>query len=364
MIIESVIRVAWILCFCSMLPLACQSVDRAVVRADQTPDPAATQLASRVASLLPRRATVSIETRSLAQLPPPAWSNFPSRFQDELRKAGVQASGVPAAAVPTTTTPPEARVRVTLAEDAHGLLLVAEVFTGDNRQVAMLPWNVPPSAQPNPPVSINKKLLWAQEDPILDVLLQDSDTEMLVLGVDSIASYRLTDGKWVAVSTATLALPRPMPRDPRGRIVATPEGFQAFLPAATCTGAWTPELKVTCAIGTVTWPGTPGTRWLADRNVLLGDAASSSFEGWGSDQAAIADPCGGQAIVADSPGNEHDSVRVYQVASGQATPLSDALPLPGPVTALWPEGNEATVVVHNLQTGEYEASRLGVACTQ
>jgi hypothetical protein len=40
--------------------------------------------------------------------------------------------------------------------------------------------------------------------------------------------------------------------------------------------------------------------------------------------------------------------------------------LPGPVTALWAAetGREVTLVVHNLQTGQYEASRLGLACAQ
>lgn len=375
---ESVIGPGWILCFCSVLPLACQTSDRAADRAadrtaNQTPDPAAAQLASRIASLLPRRTTVSIETRSLAQLPPPEWSKFPSRFQDELRKAGVQISGGLAAAVSTATTPPEARVRVTLSEDTDGLLLVAEVVTGvgDKRQIAILPWNVPPSGQPNPQVSITKKLLWGQEDPILDVLLAHSDSQMLILSVNSIASYRLTDGKWTAISAASLALPRPMPRDPRGRLELTPAGFRAYLPDGTCDGALQPkasqpELTLTCSSDIASWQDAP-VRWAPDRNVLQPETASPSFEGWGSDTAGISDPCGsGQAVIADSPNNEHDSVRAYQIVDGQATPMSDPVPLPGPVTALWPEpsGREAIVVVHNLQTGEYEASRLGVACTQ
>lgn len=360
---ELVIRAAWTLCLCSTLPLACQTVDRG---AELAPDPAVTQLATRIASLLPRRARVSIESRSLAQLSPPEWSKFPSRLQDELRKAGVQVSGVPAAAVPTATTPPEASVRVTLSEDAHGLLLIAEVTTGDSRQVAMVPWNVPAATQPNPQVSITKKLLWAQEDPILDVLLADSDSEMLVLGVNSLASYGVTDGKWTAVSSAALALPRPMPRDPRGRLEPTPAGFRAYLPEGTCDGMWQPELKLSCSGEVAVWQHRP-VRWTPDRNVLQPDNASPNFEGWGSDSAGIADPCGsGQALVADSPSNEHDSVRAYQLADGQATPVSDPAPLPGPVTALWPmaSGREAIIVVHNLQTGEYEASRLGVACSQ
>jgi hypothetical protein len=359
----------WILCLCSTLPLACQPLGQAVGRAvNQTPDAtpiAAAQLASRIASLLPRGTTVSIETRNLARLPPPEWSKFPSRLEDELRKAGLQISGLPAAAGPTATTPPEARVRVTLADDAQGLLLVAEVFTGpggDNRQVAMVPWNVAPATQPNPRVSITKSPLWTQESPILDVLLADSNSEILVLGVNSIASYRLMDGKWSAVSSASLALPRPMPRDPRGRLEETPGGFRAYLPVGTCEGTLAPELKVACAPGTAAWQSAP-VRWVADRNVLEPYPPAPPIEGVGSDAAGIADPCGGDTLtIADSPDSEQDSIRVYQLAA----PASEALALPGPVTALWPlaAGREAILVVHNLQTGEYEASRLGVACSQ
>jgi hypothetical protein len=324
------------------------------------------QLASRIASLLPRRATVSIETRSLAQFPPAAWSSFPSQLQDELRKAGIQISGVPAGAVPTGTTPPEPRVRVTLSEDPHGLLVVAEILSGDSRQIAMLPWNAPASATLSPRVSMTKSALWTQPDPILDVLLANSDSQMLVLSVNSLASYQLLDGKWSAVVSATLALPRPMPRDPRGRLEITATGFRAYLPVGTCDGTSLAELKVTCSGEIAAWQGAP-VRWVPDRNVLQPETPSPSFEGWGSDTSGIGDPCGnGQAIIADSPNNEHDSVRVYQVANGQAAPLSDALSLPGPVTALWPAatGREAILVVHNLQSGEYEASRLGVACTR
>jgi hypothetical protein len=90
-------------------------------------------------------------------------------------------------------------------------------------------------------------------------------------------------------------------------------------------------------------------------------------EVWGSDVAGVADACGsGPAVVAVGASAEREEIRVYEVANGQATPVSDALPLAGPVTALWPSesGGQATVVVRNLQTGEYEASRLGLACTQ
>jgi hypothetical protein len=276
--------------------------------------------------------------------------------------------------IATTAAQPESglplassRVRITLSEDVRGLLFVAEVWSGDNRQVAILPWAPAPLARANPRVSIAKKPLWTQLNPILDILLTDSDSEMLVLSTDNVSSYRWMGDKWTPTATATLVLSRPMPRDPRGRLEATAGGFEAFLPVATCTGAWNPELELTCANGTANWHGTVGTHWLADRNVLEGETPNPSFEGWGSDWASVADPCGaGTVVIASSQNTEHDSVRAYLIRDGQANPVSDPLPQPGPVTALWPAEStrQATLVVHNLQTGNYEASRLGLACTE
>jgi hypothetical protein len=341
----------------------------------QMPDPstteAASRLAARISSLLPRRAMSSFEFQNLTALPQAEWSNFQSRLLDELRRLGVAAA---------TTTQPDSRVRVTNSEDGRGRLLVAEVFTGDTRQIAMLPWISPPAAQTKPRLTINKKNLWAQPDPILDILLAESDSQMLVLAGNQVASYRWMDGKWTLSGTATLAIPHPMPRDPRGRLETSEDGFRAYLPSSTCEGTWKPELKVTCAAGTTTWRSVP-VHWVADRNVLVSDAMKTPFyttaagmfapntgaEAWVSDIAAVSDPCGaGTAVIASSPDTEHDAIRAYQVSNGQATPASDAAPLAGPVTALWSSesAGQATLVVHNLQTGEYEASRLALACSQ
>jgi hypothetical protein len=90
-------------------------------------------------------------------------------------------------------------------------------------------------------------------------------------------------------------------------------------------------------------------------------------EGWGSDIASVEDPCGSRtAVFASSPDTGREEVRLYDVVSGQATPASDPTSLPGPVTALWPSEmhGEATMVARNLQTGQYEASRLSVVCTK
>jgi hypothetical protein len=327
----------------------------------QTAPQAAAQLASRTASLLQRHPTVSLELQNLSTLPAGEWSTFRSQFEAELRKAGVEIAAAASA---------EPRVRLTLSDSARGLLFVAEIASGDSRQIAMLPWSPPPSAEEKPRINLTKKFLWAQQEPILDVLLLDSNTEMLVLSVSKVASFRLSGGNWTLSATASLVLPRPIPRDPRGRIESTPDGFRAYLPGATCTGVFEPDLKINCAPGNETWPDAQ-VRWITDRNLLESDAAKAPFyttahglfggaDGWGSDIAPVDDACGGTIA---SSATDHDNVRAYTT---QAVPETDALPLPGPVTALWPAETrgEVTLVVRNAQTGEYEASRLGLACSQ
>jgi hypothetical protein len=172
---------------------------------------------------------------------------------------------------------------------------------------------------------------------------------------------------------------------------ATADGFRAFLPAATCQGTFQPELRLKCVNGTEPWPDTQ-EHWIADRNTLESDAAKFPFlasagglftmadgrvqdrsgqpvsgaEGWGSDITNTLDPCGSGAAIIASANADREDVRVFEVVNGQAAPASNPMPLPGPVTALWPSEalGEATLVVRNLQTGQYEASRLGVACTE
>jgi hypothetical protein len=326
---------------------------------------AAAQLAFRTSSLLPRHATVSLDLQNMSALPAAEWSNFRSLFETELRKAGLEVAAGTAA---------EPRVRITLAENARGLLLVAEITSGSSRQIAMLPWSPPPSPEQQPRMTLTKKFLWAQQEPILDVLLLDSNTQMLVLSAGKVASFRFSDGKWMAGASASLVLPRPIPRDPRGRIEGTPDGFRAYLPGATCTGVFEPDLKISCAPGNDTWPDAQ-VRWITDRNLLESDAAKAPFYttahglfggsgGWGSDIAAVEDPCAGAPVViASGAATDHDEVRAY---NSQATPTSEALPLPGLVTALWSAETrgQVTLVVRNEQTGEYEASRLGLSCSQ
>jgi hypothetical protein len=351
---------------------------------------AASQLAARISSQLPRRATVSLEVQTQVALTPADLSTFRRALEEDLRNMGL----------PMTATQPETRVRIIISENARGLLLVAEIIAGDQRTVVMQPWVAPPTSEAKPRLRISRKPVWEQPEPMLDVLLLNSEADLLVLSSTTVASFRLDTGKWTQTGLATLSLARPPVRDPRGRIESAPGGFRAYLPGTTCSGTLPPMLTVACISGNDAWPVNPReasfvARWVADRNVLESPSFRSAFyagadgwfstadhriidragnslsvpDAWGSDFASVETSCGANPTVlasgsGDSP--DHDQAQAYEIASGRAVSASEPMALPGSITALWPAEavGQATLVVRNSKTGNYEASRLGVACSE
>ncbi len=359
-------RVVFALLFWLILP--------SLVEAQSMPE-AAAQLAARISSLLQRRATVSLDFQNLTALPPAESSSFRSALETELRNVGLA----------VITTQPDVRLRVTISENVRGLMFVAEVFTSDTKQVIMLPWSaLPPVVEQKRQLQLTRKLVWEQTEPILDFVLLDSGSQLLMLTASKVSLSRLVDGKWVASGQAALTLARPLPRDPRGRIQITSDAFHVYVPGTTCLGVLQTALKLTCSAANETWlasrdPELP-VRWVTDRNFLESDgirekffsAAGGLFAGagaWGSDVASVQNPCGPSALVVAAKSGEaleQDQLQVYEIEKGQVTAASDPMDVPGPVTALWPSETrgQATLVIRNLKTGNYEASLLGIACTQ
>src|SRR5579871_2385208 len=196
----------------------------------QSPAEAAAQLARRISSQLQRRPTVSLEIKNLSSVAPADLSSFRNAIDQELRKAGLA----------MTVTQPDTLLRVTISESAQGLLLVAELLSDDKRTVIMQPWVSPPVAETKPRLRIVRKPIWDQPEPVLDLLLFNSESELLVLSPTAVTSFRMVDGKWVTTGVAALGLARPPARDPRGRIESAPGGLRVYLPGTTCSGALQP----------------------------------------------------------------------------------------------------------------------------
>ncbi|HWY47538.1 MAG TPA: hypothetical protein VNX70_09150 [Bryobacteraceae bacterium] len=356
----------------------------------QSPAEAAAQLAARISSQLQRHPTVSLELQNLSPMTSADLSGFGRALEEELRKSGL----------PMTAIRPETRVRITASENTRGLLLVAEIFSGENRTVMIQPWIAPPRSETKPRVTILRTPIWDQPEPVLDLLLLDSGSELLVLSPAVVSTFRMTGGKWIPGDVAALSLARPPARDPRGRIENVPAGFRVYLPGTTCSATLQPALKVACAPGNDAWPmnlrdASFVDRWVTGRNVLESPSFQSPFYAgangwfstadhrildrtgnalalpgmWGSDFAQVENPCvPDPTVLASGSGDnpDQDHAQAFEIASGRAAPLSEPLTLPGPITALWPAETtgQATLVVRNSKTGNYEASRLGVACTQ
>jgi hypothetical protein len=316
---------------------------------------AGTQLADLISSLLQRRATVSLEFQNLTALAPVESSSFRAALQQELKKTGVE----------TTTAAQPETLRVTISENVRGLLFVAAVSSGENRQVAMMPWSAPPATERKPRVKLSIQPMLEQSEPVLDILLTDSASELLVLSPSKVASYRMDAGKWTPAGIAGVSWARPLPRDPRGRLENVPGGFRVFVPGTSCSGTIQPDFKITCVPGNELWPLNPRdpstmVSWVTDKNVLDGSA---------NELPTIENPCGAGWIMLGSAAGDtedHDQIQAYEMVDGQAVAASGLLLVPGPVTSLWPSETpgQSTVVIRNSKTGNYEASRLGVACTE
>ena len=351
---------------------------------------AAPPLAARISSLLPRRTTVSLDFQDLTPLKLPESSRFRAALQDELRKTGLDLSGA---------TPPEWRLRVSVSQDSRGLLFIAEMSGKDGRHVVMLPWSRPVQSDAKSRLRLTVTPVWEQPEPILDLMVLDDDSTLLILSPARVSLLRRT-GKWALTNQAFLVLDRPVPRDPRGRLELMGGTLRAYLPGTTCAGQLTPPLVLACAPGNDPWPINPQSpsveaRWVSDSNLLESAGAKSSFynaaqglfassnenvqdrtgtaapgtESWGSDLASVTNPCdSGNVLIVSLAGDsgEHGALRIFEIIGGQPVARSEPISLPGPVTALWPavEPAQATLVVRNSNTGNYEASRLAVACAE
>jgi len=350
---------------------------------------AARDLARNVAAAIGRDPVV-LTVRNLSTAGPGEAAEVRRTFETAMRAGGAR----------MVDAPPATEVRLTLSEDLTHFVLVAEIRRGGERQVLLNSWlRSPAPSQPvTSQVSLERKLLWEQDQPILDVA--QAGDGMLVLDPLRILLVRGAERQSVPVQMA-----RPWPRDMRGRLAVSSPAFTAWLPGAVCRGNMQPQLSVECSESQEPWLLAPGAIavFAPDRNFFGGRADIASwgardvppfysaapagdawvFAGtdgrariytrgwqeagsigrWGSDLAGIQTPCGAR-ILATRPGGgpEPDAIQPYGLMEGAANPAGPALDFPGPVTALWSTGNSAVAVSHDLQTGRYAAFSLAPAC--
>jgi hypothetical protein len=271
-----------------------------------------------------------------------------------------------------------------------------------------------PAAAALPGMALDRKLVWEQEEQILDVAFPAGG--MLVLSPSKVTLYTPREnGSWEPRRAVSLAPGKPWPRDLRGRLRVTGASFQAFLPGMECGGAAEPSLSIECRAGDESWALESGGRatllahFAATRNHFDGRVATGTglrktiapfysaasageqnqllwllamldgrtqvldawldpvgaIASWGSDIAGTAASCGGGSqVLATRPGDsgEPDAIQAFAIVNHAAAPLTAPVEFAGPVTALWPSSATSALAVVRHPTGRYAAYVITVAC--
>src|ERR1700724_1687077 len=176
-------------------------------------------------------------------------------------------------------------VEVVLSESLREYVWTAEIAIGsDEKRVALvsLPRSSTGTAAPYTtalPIILKTTLLFAQEQPMLDVALVEmpGGARLLVLNGGTVAIYRHRGAnaveQWELDASPPVAHSRIFPRDLRGRLLLRRDHlFDVYLPGTFCRSSSVAPLTLTCNNSDDPWPLTPD-----DGRVRAFFAASRNF---------------------------------------------------------------------------------------
>jgi hypothetical protein len=355
-------------------------------------------LARKIAAVTGSRDAASLTVRNVSSLSEEEASEVLGALEGELR--GKDVSLVEHAAAAT-------HIAVTLSENASDCVWTAEIMRGAQRDVVIVSRPrvaADPGANSRVPLVIEKRNLWEQADPMLDVA--QIPGALLVLGVSSVSMYTRRSDRWELARSLAIPDSAPWPRDIRGRLEMEGDSFHAYLPGVVCLGKTRPEFWMDCGPGDGRWPLGSGNAMLAEgRNFLEGRFAkelppffsaaqvadrgnpllilagldgrariydqtfqpAGSIEGWGSDIAAVSSKCGnGRQVLASrsAASDEPDAIQAYEISGRKPIAVSAPLAFLGSVSALWtaPGDETAVAITRDLRTGRYAAFSLSIFC--
>lgn len=277
--------------------------------------------------------------------------------------------------------PKPVEITATFSQNLKDYLLVAEMHRGDETVVEITSIPRTMAARPAAGFRVERKLLWEQEAPVLDVVVEiaAAGDQLLVLDTAGVTRYEQRDSKWEKVDAALLDVP-PV-RHPRGRLTVTENSVVAELAGLTCKGTWKPSIAMECQPGgrftagrnTIEEAGWPpyfahaemGGEHLiaaADGRTYMYDASRKQLNAtdlW-EDFAVISSPCAGAKIVASD--SVSHALAIYELVNHDPVRVSDFTEMPGSVMALWSGGSAGLAVIRNKSTNRYEAYSVGVDC--
>jgi hypothetical protein len=236
----------------------------------------------------------------------------------------------------------------------------------------------------------------------------------VLLDAEAVSTFTLNSGAWRRDQQLQITRAHVFPRDLRGLLAPAKDHLaDVYLPGMVCNVAAGSSNAIACHEGDDPWPlGSKTALFNSGRNYFTGAIfpalnktggpfyslamlnnsvmVFSGIDGrvhinngvtdrvpmvsvttdWGSDITALKTSCGNGAqllVTASGDDTASDSLRAFEIPGRDPVQVSASLDFPGPITALWTHGDHgdmATAVVHNLQTGSYEAYSVSITCNQ
>ena len=355
-------------------------------------------LARKVATAV-HGGVVSLAQQNLSSLNGTEFSHLNDVFQEELQARGVKIS-------PNQST---FKIIFTVASGLSGYMGVAQIERGDTSTTEMEPLGRAADFSPSEVSSgmtLHKEFLFAQESPIADVAFASGGKYAIALGRQEIYSYDLKGEQWQSGGFQRLPTHSTLSRELRGAYYFGVDTNAAYLPGEFCGisvlehKGWSCEpFRDHMPVRAVDPEGLVGKKvpWIsaarleADggmRVILTGkDGLARLYEGgsepvttipdWGGEIASVKSGCGfGWQILATGKNDwtAPDTIQAFEIKDHAPRLVSQTLDFSGPVIALhnpssWNsvdrvDAQDAVAIVHNLQTGRYEAYRLTISCAE
>jgi hypothetical protein len=310
---------------------------------------AAKQLAAKIVTLVPAHSTLMLSFENRASLEGGEVDGIRAAVEQQLRAAGLELGDS------------ATKLRVTISEDPLRYLLVAQI----GGQVAIVSWRKPPASATEYRTIIKRTAVWEQREPVLDISLSNDGASMVVLEAERSVEYKKDNGRWQFLRATPITGPV-VSRDPRGRLADTGSPYHMVSGRNYFNGGARGEFYCEAEIpaGTL-MTGVDGHARLYGQRAEPLLVISS----WGSDIAAVTSDCGSKRqvlVTAPTMDDSQDHLQAFEFTGAAYAAVSEPLLVAGAVTALWPaeSAGQVTLVVHNKQTGMYEASRVSLSCAQ
>ena len=212
-------------------------------------DQPAAKLAAQVAETL-GPGPVAFSIRNLSSIHAEQVVSIRKTLEASLKTHGVTVGGSESANA----------VRVTLSQNIHEQLWVAEIIEGNETKVKMVEFGPidPEIPRTSAALTLRRQTLVLIQGQVLAAL--EIPSGLLMLEPEQAVLFTKTDNSWKEVQRARINMSHPLGRDPRGVLLGSAGGsvFDASLPGVHCSGSigTAPEivgLKITCSESDDPW---------------------------------------------------------------------------------------------------------------